>query len=225
MNMQQPIQAVIFDLDGVITDTAEHHYLAWKAIADELHIPFTREFNENLKGVSRMDSLNLLLSQAEVPVNYTDDELDQLATRKNKLYQELITSITPQDVLPGIIEFTNELRRAGIKTAIASASKNAFTVMDSLGLTSSFGIIVDAAKIQNTKPDPEVFLKAAELLGVEPSRCVGVEDAVAGVQAIKSAGMFAVAIGSSEAFPHADLVLAGTSELNLDTLVTLVKQQ
>jgi beta-phosphoglucomutase len=208
------IQAVIFDLDGVITDTAEHHYLAWKAIADELHIRFTRAFNENLKGVSRMDSLKLLLSQADTPVQFTDKEMEELADRKNKLYQSLIESITPADILPGVAEFTAELQRRGIKTAIASASKNAFTVMNSLKLTNAFDIIVDAAKIKNTKPDPEVFSTAAELLGVEPNHCVGVEDAAAGVQAIKAAGMFAVAIGAKEAFPQADLVLSNTSELD-----------
>lgn len=214
MKITSTIQAVIFDLDGVITDTAEHHYLAWKAIADELHINFTREFNENLKGVSRMDSLKLLLSQAATPVQYTDEEMTALADRKNKLYQILIETITPKDILLGVTEFTAELQRRGIKTAIASASKNAFTVINSLGLSNTFDIIVDAAKIKNTKPDPEVFLKAAELLGVEPNRCVGVEDAAAGVQAIRAAGMFAVAIGAKETFPQADLVLSNTSELD-----------
>lgn len=218
MNNTLPIHAVIFDLDGVITDTAEQHYLAWKAIGDELNINFTREFNENLKGVSRMDSLNLLLSLAETPVDYTNEELEELATRKNKIYQSLIETITPHDILPGISEFIAELKKSGVKIAIASASKNAFTVMNRLELTSTFDIIVDAGKIKNTKPDPEVFLKAAELLGVEPSHCVGVEDAVAGVQAIKSAGMFAIAIGDKEAFPHADLVLTNTSGLKFDEI-------
>lgn len=223
MDKDHSIQAVIFDLDGVITDTAEQHYLAWKTIADELQIPFTREFNENLKGVSRMDSLKLLLTQAETPVNYDSQQMEELATRKNGIYQELIEEITPDDVLPGIPELIAELKRQGVRTAIASASKNAFTVMDRLALTDSFDQIVDAAKIRNTKPDPEVFLKAAELLGVEPKHCVGVEDAVAGVQAIKSAGMFAVAIGSKDAFPHGDLVLEQTLELTWSRIVRAVR--
>lgn len=213
-----PIQAFIFDLDGVITDTAEHHYLAWKAIADELHIPFTRQFNENLKGVSRMDSLRLLLSQAETPVDYTAEQLEELAQWKNRIYQELIEQIIPADILPGIPELLAELKRQGMRTAIASASKNAFTVIGRLKLMDAFDVIVDAAEIKNTKPDPEVFLKAAELLQVEPGCSIGVEDAVAGVQAIKAAGMFAVAIGAKEAFSHADLVLGSTSELTWSTV-------
>ena len=217
------IQAVIFDLDGVITDTAEQHFQAWKTIADELGIPFTRAFNENLKGVSRMDSLRLLLSQAESPLDYTLEQMDEWADRKNKIYQRLIEEITPGDILPGIAEFLTELQQRGIKTAIASASKNAFTVMNRLELTDAFDHIVDASLIQNTKPDPEVFLKAAEVLGVEPGRCVGVEDAVAGVHAIKAAGMFAVAIGAPEAFPHADFILPRTDELTWDRLAEVYK--
>lgn len=219
------IQAVIFDLDGVITDTAEHHYLAWKSIADTLHINFTREFNENLKGVSRMDSLKLLLSQAEVEIKLTDDQLMQLAEQKNEIYQQLIESITPNDILPGINEFIAELQQQGIKTAIASASKNAFTVIDHLQLSHAFEVIVDARTIKNSKPDPEVFLEAASLLGVDPHHCIGIEDAVAGVQAIKSAEMFAVAIGRSEAFIHADMVLPNTKGLSLDKVQGAYIQQ
>lgn len=129
--MDQVLKAVIFDLDGVITDTAEYHYQAWKAIAEELNIPFTREFNENLKGVSRIDSLKLLLGQANPPADYSEAEMNELADRKNRLYVELIGSITPADLLPGIDRFLSELREAGIKTGIASASKNAPAVLRS----------------------------------------------------------------------------------------------
>lgn len=218
--MKEQIQAFIFDLDGVITDTAEYHYLAWKAIADELGIEFTRAFNENLKGVSRMDSLKLLLSQAKDRREYTAQEMEELADRKNKLYQTMIEKVTPSDILPGINELLSEIKRRGIKLGLASASKNAFFVMERLGLKSEFGAIVDSSKIANNKPDPEVFLKAAEMLQVDPAYCIGVEDAVSGVQAIKSAGMFAVAIGDREAFPHADLVLERTSQLDLAQIAT-----
>jgi len=214
--MNEPVKAVVFDLDGVITDTAEHHYLAWKAIGDELGLPFTREFNENLKGVSRMESLRLLLSLSKEPLHFTDEQLNELADRKNELYKELIMEIKPEDALPGIPELLAELKRHGIKTAIASASKNAFTVVGNLRMNEAFDVIVDAAAIRNSKPDPEVFLKAAELLGVEPEACVGVEDAVAGVQAINAANMAAIAIGDRESFPHADLVLSSTKELTLE---------
>ncbi|EFU43037.1 beta-phosphoglucomutase [Paenibacillus vortex V453] len=218
MSIAKSLKAVIFDLDGVITDTAEYHYQAWKATATELGIPFTREFNENLKGVSRMDSLMLLLSQAETPVNYSEGELVQLADRKNKLYVELIETITPADLLPGVTEFVADIRAAGLKTAIASASKNAIAVLTRLGVMDQFDVIVDVTKLTNNKPDPEIFLTAAAQLGVEPADCIGVEDAASGVDAIKGAGMFAVAIGNAAHFLHADIVLDSTSQLNFREL-------
>lgn len=218
MNQTSSLQAVLFDLDGVITDTAEYHYLAWNAIAEELGIPFSREFNENLKGVSRMDSLKLLLSQAPTPPSYTEEELDQLADRKNKLYQELIDKVTPADLLPGIADFIADIKRHGVKMGLASASKNALAVISRLGIADQFDVIVDAAKLKNNKPDPEIFLTGAAALNADPKYCIGVEDAVAGVDAIKAAGMFAVAIGSPAAFPHADLVLESTSQLQFQDL-------
>lgn len=187
MNMSEAktLKAVIFDLDGVITDTAEYHYRAWNAIAIELGIPFTREFNEHLKGVSRMDSLKLLLSQAATPLDYSTAELEQLADRKNKLYVELIETITPADLLPGVMTFVADIRAAGLATGIASASKNAIAVLTRLDVMDQFDIIVDVTKLTNNKPDPEIFLTAAEQLGAEPSECIGVEDAASGVDAIK----------------------------------------
>ncbi|MFC6333716.1 beta-phosphoglucomutase [Paenibacillus septentrionalis] len=215
------LEAVIFDLDGVITDTAEHHYLAWKAIGDELNLPFTREFNENLKGVSRLESLRLLLSLSPVELKYTDEELHALAERKNELYKELIASIKPSDVLPGILPLLEDLKARGIKTAIASASKNAFAVIGNLQMEQYFDIIVDAAKIKNSKPDPEVFLSAAQQLGVKPQSCVGVEDAVAGVDAILAANMTAIAIGNKDHFPHAHHTYSSTEELNAQELIEI----
>jgi beta-phosphoglucomutase len=206
-------QAFIFDLDGVLTDTAEFHYLAWNQIAEELHVPFSRKFNEKLKGVSRMDSLKLLLSQDTSGRTYTPEEMNELADRKNRHYVTMVDRITPADILPGIPELLTELKANGVKIGLASASKNAFAVVRNLGIEDSLDAIADAAKIARNKPDPEIFLKAAELLNVEPSACVGVEDAVSGVQAIKAAGMFAVAVGAKEAFPHADLVCGSTVEL------------
>ncbi|MBJ6361625.1 beta-phosphoglucomutase [Paenibacillus sp. GCM10012307] len=213
------LEAVIFDLDGVITDTAEYHYLAWKALADELGIPFTREFNENLKGVSRMDSLNLLLGQAASPLSLTEEEMVQLADRKNGLYQELIEQITPADLLPGIPEFVADIKQNGIKVGLASASKNALFVVKRLEAEHYFDVIVDVTTLKRNKPDPEIFLTAAALLGVEPGNCIGVEDAASGVDAIKGADMFAVAVGLESLFPHADVVLPDTSRLNLNDLI------
>ncbi len=213
--MSHTLKAVVFDLDGVITDTAEHHYLAWKAIADELGLPFTRAFNENLKGVSRMESLRLLLSLSAEPLCLSAEEQEALAARKNKLYKQLIMEIRPEDALPGIPELLDELKRSGVRTAIASASKNAFAVIDNLRMNDRFDTIVDAATVRRSKPDPEVFLRAAEMLGVTPEACVGVEDAAAGVQAIRAANMAAVAIGDPKALGEADIVLPSTKELTL----------
>ncbi|GIP18952.1 phosphoglucomutase [Paenibacillus montaniterrae] len=215
------LQAVIFDLDGVITDTAEHHYLAWKAIGDELKLPFTREFNEKLKGVSRLESLRLLLSLSPTELQYSEQQLHELAERKNELYKQLISQIKPSDVLPGIPELIADLKQRGIKTAIASASKNAFAVIRNLQMEQQFDVIVDAATIKNSKPDPEVFLAAAQQLGVEPKACVGIEDAVAGVEAIIAADMTAIAIGKQEHFPHAHHTYASTAELNAEQLIDI----
>lgn len=217
--MTRPLKAFIFDLDGVITDTAEYHFLAWKALAEDLGITFTREDNEELKGVSRMDSLEKILELGGRTGDFSAEEKEALAEKKNEHYLTLIQNITPADLLPAIKELIADIKAKGLKLGLASASKNAFTVMESLGMKSEFDIIVDAKTVVNGKPHPEVFLRAAEMLGVEQEACIGVEDAAAGVQAIKSAGMFAVAVGPKESFENADLVYASTSELSFDKIV------
>ncbi|MCP3773200.1 beta-phosphoglucomutase [Paenibacillus sp. MZ04-78.2] len=221
--MNTPVRAVIFDLDGVITDTAEYHYEAWKALAEELSIPFTREFNEELKGISRMESLEKILVLGGKAHDVTEEQKIALANKKNEHYLTLIQNITPADVLPGISEFIAEIQAQGLKIGLASASKNAFAVLESLGLKDKFHAIVDAKTVQRGKPDPEIFLKAARLLEVEPGACIGVEDAAAGVEAIKGAGMFAVAIGAKELFGHADLVYKSTAELSLEAILPQVR--
>jgi len=214
-------EAVIFDLDGVITDTAEYHYLAWKALGEDLGIPFDHAFNETLKGVSRMDSLERILELGGRQNDFTLAEKEELATKKNDHYVRLIQDVSPKDILPGIEQFLIDLRATGYKIAMASASKNAFTVTDSLGLNDYFDHIVDAAKVVNSKPDPEVFLKAAEFIGVEPEKCIGVEDAAAGVTAINDAGMFAIAIGTDEGLNHAQIILESTAELTIAVIENL----
>ena len=211
-------EAVIFDLDGVITDTAEYHYLAWKQLGEELGIEFDRAFNETLKGVSRMDSLERILALGNRQNDFTSEEKEALATKKNDHYVTLIQNVSPKDILPGIEQFLKDLRAGGYKIAMASASKNAFAVTDSLGLNDYFDHIVDAAKVVHSKPDPEVFLKAADFIGVEPSKCIGVEDAAAGVTAINDAGMYAIAIGTDEGLNHAKIVLNATDELTIDVV-------
>lgn len=216
------MKAFIFDLDGVITDSAEYHYLAWKALGEELDIPFDREFNETLKGVSRTESLERILRLGGREHDFSVEEKEQLATKKNEHYVSLISNITHADILPGIEAFLNEIRRAGYKVGMASASKNAYMVTRQLGLLDQFDHIVDASTVAESKPHPEVFLKAAEALRVEPKDCIGVEDAVAGVEAIHAAGMFAVGIGDPAVLTEADLVFTDTTGLTLDNVLTRI---
>lgn len=197
--------AVIFDLDGVITDTAHYHYQAWKQLAEEQGVPFDAAFNEKLKGVDRMGSLELILAQGTR--SYTLEEKLALADRKNAQYKELIAYITPADLLPGALDALASVRAAGLKTALASVSKNAFEVLERLGIRHAFDDVVDANLIKQGKPHPEIFLTAAEHLGVAPEQCLGVEDAVAGVASIKAAGMFALGVGDPAILTQADKVI------------------
>ncbi len=208
---QNKLKAVIFDLDGVITDTAEYHFLAWKKLAEEFGVVFTHEFNEQLKGVSRMDSLEKILTLQDK--QFTEEKKIAFATKKNDYYCKLIENITPADILPNIVELMKEIKQQGLKIGLASVSKNAFTVMKSLQLESAFDYMVDANKIERSKPNPEVFLRAAEMLGVLPGECIGVEDAAAGVEAIKRAGMFAVGVGSKDILHQADIVYVRTEDI------------
>ncbi|XRG78844.1 beta-phosphoglucomutase [Rossellomorea sp. GAMAL-10_SWC] len=217
--MNKQIEAIIFDLDGVITDTAEFHYLAWKKLGEDLGIPFDREFNETLKGVSRTDSLERILELGERQNDFSEAAKDELATKKNAHYVELIRNISEKDLLPGIESFLLQIKKAGIKIAMASASKNALMVANALGITSYFDHIVDAATVVNSKPDPEVFLKAANAVSANPENCIGVEDASAGVEAINAANMFSIAIGDSTILSHANFVLSSTEELELNRII------
>lgn len=206
------IDAVVFDLDGVITDTAHFHFLAWKQLADELDIPFDEAFNEKLKGISRMDSLNLILQNGGQQDRYTDAEKEELADRKNRHYQELLKQLTPDDILPGIAELIAAIKSDGLPIALASVSKNAQTVLKALDLENAFDYVVDAATIKNSKPDPEIFLAACAWLGASPERSIGIEDAIAGIASIKASGMFAVGVGAN--LQDADYRLDSTEELD-----------
>ena len=214
MSRMNQFKAVIFDLDGVITDTAQYHYLAWKALAESEGVHFDHAFNENLKGVDRMGSLNLILAGSNK--TYSMDEKLALAERKNRQYVELIATMSQADLLPGAIEALASVRAAGLKIGLASVSKNAFTVLDRLGIRDRFDYVVDAALIANSKPHPEIFLNAAAALGVAPEDCLGVEDAVAGVASIKSAGMVALGVGSPDVLTQADRVIPSLSEFRLN---------
>ncbi|MBW7651125.1 beta-phosphoglucomutase [Anoxybacillus sp. ST4] len=217
--MNKELKAIIFDLDGVITDTAEHHFIAWKQLAEELGIAIDRTFNEQLKGVSRMESLERILALGGQADRYTTEEKEALAYKKNEHYKQLIARMTPDDILPGILDLLRELKRNHIKIGLASASKNAFTVIERLQIGEYFDTIVDAANVKHSKPHPEIFLTAAEQLSVHPSMCVGVEDAQAGVAAMKAAHMFAIGVGDREALKEADYIVETTKDLTYDAIV------
>jgi beta-phosphoglucomutase len=213
------IKACIFDLDGVIVDTAVYHYKAWKRLANELGFDFTEEQNEQLKGVSRMRSLELILGWGNVVK--TEAEQLELATRKNNWYTEMINQMTPAEILPGAREFVQACRNAGYKTAIGSASKNTPTILQKLELLPLFNVVVDGNSVSIPKPNPEVFLKGAQQLGIEPSACVVFEDAVAGIEAAINGGMKAVGIGSPDMLTRASKVVSGLDKMTMEILEEL----
>jgi len=202
-------QAVIFDLDGVLTDTAHFHFLAWKKMAESAGVELNAAFNEKLKGVDRMGSLELILGLSDR--SYSQEQKLDLATQKNRHYQQLISTMSPNDLLPGALQALQQVRAAGLLTGLASVSRNAFSVLDSLGIRDCFDTVVDAATIVNSKPDPEIFFRAALQLNVLPSACLGVEDSIAGISAIRSAGMFALGIGQQHILTQADRVIPDLS--------------
>jgi beta-phosphoglucomutase len=213
------ISACIFDLDGVIVDTARYHFLAWKRLTDQLGIQFTEGDNERLKGVSRMASLEIILGIG----NLKTDERHKIeyATLKNKWYVDYISRMTPSEILPGCITFIKELRNADIRTALGSASKNTPMILERVGIKDLFDAVADGNNVIRAKPDPEVFLKAAEMVGAEPGECVVFEDAVAGVQAALNARMMCIGIGSPDILNRAHFVIPGLYEMNLEKLRTL----
>ncbi len=212
------LKAVLFDLDGVITDTAKFHFLAWRDLGAELGIVIDEAFNEELKGVSRIDSLERILAFGGLADNYSLDEKEALCTKKNDHYLELIQEMTPADILPGILPLLEELREAGLKTIVTSASKNAPGILALLQVKDYFDGIVDPASVAAGKPAPDIFLAGAKLAGAKPAECIGVEDAASGVEAIKAAHIPAIAIGDAEVLAQADRVLADTSALSLAVL-------
>lgn len=212
------IKLCIFDLDGVICDTAKYHYLAWKELADEMQIPFTLKDNERLKGVSRMASLEIILSLGKQEA-LSDEEKEVLATRKNGRYVEMISQMEKDEILPGVKDFLNELRERGIKIALGSASKNTGIIMERMGLREAFDYIVDGTMIVNTKPDPEVFVKSMEYYGLQPEECIVFEDAAAGIEAGHRGGMRCVGIGKKEDLPEADYLIPGFAGVSFDTIL------
>lgn len=210
------VQACLFDLDGVIVDTAKYHYIAWKRLAEELGFNFTKEDNERLKGVSRVKSLEILLEIGGLSFN--EEEKQKMAEKKNKWYVEYISKMTPDEILPGAKEFLQALREAGIKIALGSASKNSMLILNNLKLTDSFDAIIDGNKVSKAKPDPEVFLLGAKELGVKPEDCVVFEDAKAGIEAAVSGGMYSIGIGDVKVLDKANFVVSSLAEMTVEKL-------
>ncbi len=212
------IKVCIFDLDGVLVDTAKYHYLAWKRLANELDFDFTERDNERLKGVSRMRSLEILLELGKK--ERTQEEKEQLTAKKNDWYVEYITKLQEDEILPGVKKLLAELRQRGIKCAVGSASKNTMLILHRLQLVEYFDAISDGTKTTQAKPDPEVFLKAADMLGIPTKHCVVFEDAAAGVEAAKRAGMKCIGVGKPEMLQEADMVISGVQDITAEDIFT-----
>jgi beta-phosphoglucomutase len=213
LDIMRKIQAVIFDLDGVIVDTAQFHFIAWKELAAEWNYTLTPEDNEKLKGVSRMDSVNKIAQWANVQTK--PEQLLDIAHRKNEIYLRFCNQLTPQHVLPGISTLINTLKVNGVFISLGSASKNARFVLDKLGLLDVFDVVVDGNDVSKSKPNPEVFLKAAQRMGVSPEHCVVLEDAPAGIEAALAANMKVIGLGDAIELQKAHLVLENTINLSL----------
>lgn len=213
------LKACIFDLDGVVTDTAEHHFESWKEIANIVGYTLTRLDNENLKGVSRADSLDKICTWAnrELP----EAVKAELLVRKNEIYLERISALVPEDVLPGVLPLLNTLKSNGILIAIGSSSKNAKAILSKLGIINQFDAISDGTSVKNTKPAPDVFLHAAKNLHTQPQNCVVFEDAPAGVEAAIAGGMKVIGVGRPEELNKAHMVLADVRNLTVNEIQNL----
>ncbi len=217
--LSRPFKAVIFDLDGVIADTAVVHHGAWQKLAGEIGVPFDDSIGERLKGVDRRGSLDILLEGADR--QYTEAEKEALAARKNDYYRQQVERLGPQNLLPGARAAIESVRQAGLKIGLASASRNAPLLLQRLGIAELFDCVVDANLISRSKPDPEIFLAAASALGVAPDECLGVEDAAAGIASIHAAGMVAIGIGHAQALAGADVVLPSVAKFDFGSLTKI----
>ena len=215
------IKALIFDLDGVIVDTAKYHYLAWKELADSLGFEFTKEQNERLKGVSRMKSLDILLEIGNL--SFSEEQKLKFAEEKNKKYVEFITKMKKDEILPGVVDFIESSKKAGLRTALGSASKNAMTILKQIDILKYFDAVIDGTKVSKAKPDPEVFLKGAKTLNVNPNECIVFEDAQAGIEAALNGGMYCVGIGDNNTLKKANYVMPGFVGINFQKLIDIIK--
>ena len=213
----QEYKGLIFDLDGVIVDTAKYHFLAWKKLADELGIDFTEKDNERLKGVSRMASFEIILEIGNRKMS--QEEKEECCRKKNDLYVSYIMQLTRSDILPGVDKFIRDARKEGYKIALGSASKNSSLILSRLGIEDYFDAVVDGTKVSKAKPDPEVFTKGAEELRLPYGECIVFEDSTAGIEAAHNGGMKAVGIGSEDILNAADVVIPGFVGIDVGTLI------
>lgn len=213
------IKACIFDLDGVLVDTARYHFLAWKRLAAELGFDLTEEVNEKLKGVSRMQSLEIILSLSGISLS--EAEKEKLAVKKNNWFAGFIANMKADEIFPGVKPLLQKLKEEKIKVALASSSKNAQRVIDLLGIKNDFDAVVDGNMIERTKPDPEIFLVAAKKLNMQPQQCLVFEDAEAGVEAAVRAGMKCIGIGNRDQLKQATVVLASVKDFSYEQLQSI----
>ncbi|SEK55926.1 beta-phosphoglucomutase [Carnobacterium iners] len=214
-------QTIIFDLDGVITDTANFHFKAWQSLAEKLGVYLTEDFNEHLKGVDRTESLSRILSHGGLKHSFSKEELITFEEEKNNLYITLIDQVSPENILPGIEQLLNDLRSNNVKIGLASASRNAPKILQNLGLYDYFDTIVDPSKLKKGKPAPEIFETACQQLNIHPKDAIGIEDAYSGIQAINDSKMLSVGIGDLNILKDADYILNNTCLLTFDKLLEI----
>jgi beta-phosphoglucomutase len=214
------IRGFIFDLDGVLTDTSEFHYLGWQRLADEEGLSFSREINESLRGIPRRASLMMILKGRADP----EEKIQEMMERKNNYYLELVRGITPKDLLPGARELLEEIHAAAMKSALGSASKNAREVIQRLGIESLLDAVADGNSVQHQKPAPDLFLHAAELVGLSPAECVVVEDAAAGIEAGRAGGFYTLGLGPRERVGEADIVFTSLEGVRLGDILSRLDQ-
>lgn len=218
MQKFKDIKGFAFDLDGVIADTARFHGQAWHQTADEVGTTWTPQLAESLKGISRMESLQMILDAGNHADDFSQVDKEALAEKKNHFYQRLIATLTEEDIFPGMKSFIHSAKVAGYKMSIASASKNAPMILDHLGLANDFVGIVDPATLTKGKPDPEIFVRAAEVLELSPNQVIGLEDSAAGIESINSAGQISLAIGDAVVLSAADLIFSSTADVTLQSI-------
>lgn len=215
------IKAVIFDMDGVLTETSHEHFLAWKELANELGYELPDEVKDAVKGISRLESLEIVLQSVGLQNKYNEREKEVLATHKNNIYLELIGQFTKDNLSSGAVKLLEELKKSGVLIGLASASKNAPFLLKAMEIEEYFDAVVNPAEIANGKPAPDIFLKAAELLEVDSSECIGVEDAYAGVESILSAGMLPIGIGEKNVLSNCENVFSSLEEIDVKKLIDL----